>query len=156
MVSSIEFSDSSLTCNTQCPTHGSLHLLIPFTYFTHPSTSSPLATTNLFSVCINVFLIFFSVFIYFWERRRVHAGMWQRERETQNPKQALCWAVSTEPNVELEPVNWEMMTWAEVRRLTNWATQVSQHVCFCLFDLFFRVHIYMKSYSIYLSLTYFT
>ena len=35
-------------------------------------------------------------------------------------------AVSTEPNVELEFTNSEIMTWAEVKIgcLTNWATQV--------------------------------
>ena len=33
-------------------------------------------------------------------------------------------AVSTEPDVGLEPIDREIMTWAEVGRLTDWATQV--------------------------------
>ena len=34
------------------------------------------------------------------------------------------WAVSTEPDVGLEPTSCEIMTWAEVRGPTDWATQV--------------------------------
>ena len=36
------------------------------------------------------------------------------------------WAVSTEPDAGLELTNREIMTWAKVGRLTNWATQVPQ------------------------------
>ena len=46
-----------------------------------------------------------------------------RDRETQNLKQAPAWAVSTEPDAGLEPTNCEIMTWVEVRRLTDWVTQ---------------------------------
>ena len=45
-------------------------------------------------------------------------GEWQRERETQNPKQAV-WAVSTEPDVGLELIDREIMTEAEVSHLTD-------------------------------------
>ena len=41
-------------------------------------------------------------------------------------------AVSTEPDVGLEPTNCEIMTWAGVRRLTNWATQVLPSELFLL------------------------
>ena len=34
--------------------------------------------------------VFFLMFIYFWEREK-RAGEGQRERETEDPKQALCW-----------------------------------------------------------------
>ena len=51
-------------------------------------------------------------------------GEGQRERETQNLKQAPGWA--SEPNLGLELTNHKIMTWAEVRRLTDWATQESQ------------------------------
>ena len=44
------------------------------------------------------------------------------DRETQNPKQAL----STEPDARLQPTNREIKTWAEVRPLTDWATQAPQ------------------------------
>ena len=66
------------------------------------------------------------MFIYFWEteRDRVGVGEGQRERETQNPKQApRLWAISTEPDTGLKPMNCKIMTWAKVGRLTNWSTQ---------------------------------
>ena len=46
----------------------------------------------------------------------------ERERETQNLKHASgseLRAVSTEPNVGLEPMKRRIMTWAEVGHLTN-------------------------------------
>ena len=63
---------------------------------------------------------FFLMFIYFWEK----AGEGQTEAE--NPKQSLSWpqTVSAEPDVGLQLTNPEIMTWAEVRHLTNWVTQV--------------------------------
>ena len=42
-------------------------------------------------------------------------GEGQRERETQDPKQAP----GSEPDTGLELKNHEIMTWAEVRRLTE-------------------------------------
>ena len=56
-----------------------------------------------------------------WEKQSA-LGEGQRERETHNLKKAP--GFSTEPDVGLELTNHEIMTWAEVRRLTNWATQV--------------------------------
>ena len=44
------------------------------------------------------------------------------------------WAVSTEPNMGLEPTNCEIMIWAKVRCLTDWATQAplkTTHFKFC-------------------------
>ena len=44
----------------------------------------------------------------------------ERERETQNPKQApMLRAVSTEPDPGLELMNGEIMTWAELGCLTD-------------------------------------
>ena len=43
----------------------------------------------------------------------------ERERETQNLKQAVRTAVGTEPNAGLKLTNCEIMTRAEVRHLTN-------------------------------------
>ena len=51
-------------------------------------------------------------FIYF-ERDRT--GEEQRERETENPKQALCSQCRGEPNAGLEPTNHEIMTCAEIK-----------------------------------------
>ena len=48
------------------------------------------------------------------ERERAHKlGEGQRERETQNLKQASGSAVSVEPNAGLEPTNWEIMSLAK-------------------------------------------
>ena len=64
------------------------------------------------------------MFIYFWKRER------ERERERGRERgrhkiwgrlQAL--AVSAGPNVRRELTNHEIMTWAEVRCWTDWATQ---------------------------------
>ena len=58
------------------------------------------------------------------ERERAKAGERQRERETESETGSRLWAISTEPDVGLKPVNCEIMTWDEVGYLTNWATQV--------------------------------
>ena len=51
----------------------------------------------------------------------------QRERETQPLKQApSSELVSTEPDMRLKPTKCGIMTWAEVRRLTDRATQAPQ------------------------------
>ena len=48
----------------------------------------------------------------------------QRKRDTpESEAGSRLQAVSTEPNVELEPTQRRIMTWAEVGRLTNRATQ---------------------------------
>ena len=69
------------------------------------------------------------MFIYFWDRERqsVNGGGSQREGDTESETVSRFWAVSTEPDAGLEPTDREIMTWAEVRRLTDRATQVPQH-----------------------------
>ena len=50
-----------------------------------------------------------------------------RDREAQNPKQAPGSELSAQsPAWGVKPTNCEIMTWAEVRRLTVSATQVPQ------------------------------
>ena len=65
--------------------------------------------------------------VYFWERERetdrVWAGEEQREGDTESKAGSRLWAVSTEPDVRLELTNCEIMTWAEVGQLMDWATQ---------------------------------
>ena len=58
--------------------------------------------------------------MFIFERERARA----QERETESEAGSRLWAVSTEPEVGLELPNQEIMTWAEVRHLTDWATQV--------------------------------
>ena len=64
------------------------------------------------------------MFIYFWESVRGKGQRQiERKRKTQNLKQSPgLWAVSTESDMGLELINPEIMTWAEVRCSTNWAT----------------------------------
>ena len=66
------------------------------------------------------------MFIYFRDRKSTSKGEGQRELETESEACSRLWAVSTEPDTGLEPINREIMTWAEVEHLTNWATQVPQ------------------------------
>ena len=64
------------------------------------------------------------MFTYFWRRERqsVRQG---RERETQEFEAgSRLWAISTEPDAGLELNKRKIMTWAEVGRPTDWATQV--------------------------------
>ena len=64
--------------------------------------------------------------IYFWEsERETECERGQgREMETESEAGSRLWAVSKEPDAGLDLTNQEIMTWAEVRRSTDWATQV--------------------------------
>ena len=73
------------------------------------------------------------MFIYFWEGRKG-----QRERETEFQAGSRLSVVSTEPNPGLELTNQEIMTWAEVESLTNWATQAPTDFFKRKYILFFR------------------
>ena len=50
-------------------------------------------------------------------------GEGQREGDTESETGSSLQAVSTEPDAWLELMDYEIMTWAEVGRLTDWATQ---------------------------------
>ena len=64
------------------------------------------------------------MFIYFWDRDRAWTGDGQREGDTESETGSRLWAVSTEPDAGLELTDREIMTWAKVGRLTDWAIQV--------------------------------
>ena len=70
--------------------------------------------------------IFFN-FLFIFERERVSEHEWgrsrERERDTEREAVSRLWAVRTEPDVGLEPMNCQIMTWAQVGCLTNWAIQ---------------------------------
>ena len=53
-------------------------------------------------------------------------GEGQREGDTESETGSRLWAVSTEPDAGLELTDREIMTWGEVGRLTDWATQAPQ------------------------------
>ena len=65
------------------------------------------------------------MFIYFWdgERQSMNRGGAEREGDTESETGSRLWAVSTEPDAGLELTDREIMTWAEVGCLTDWATQ---------------------------------
>ena len=63
------------------------------------------------------------MFIYF-DRDRVRMGEGQREGDTESETGSRLWAVSTEPDAGLKLTDRKIMTWAEVGRLTDWATEV--------------------------------
>ena len=52
----------------------------------------------------------------------------EREGDTESETGSRLWAVSTEPDAGLELTDREIMTWAEVGCLTDWATQVPRFV----------------------------
>ena len=64
------------------------------------------------------------MFIYFWEKDCVSGRGAESKGNTESKAGSRLWTVSTEPGMGLEPTNREIMIWAEVRHLTNWATQV--------------------------------
>ena len=66
----------------------------------------------------------FLTFIYFWDRERhsMNGGGSERGRH-RIWTGSRRWAVSTEPDTGLEFTDREIMTWAEVSSLTDWATQ---------------------------------
>ena len=81
------------------------------------------------------------MFIYFWETECEQAR--GRERGSHRIKAgSRLWDVSTEPVTGLEPTNYEIMTWAEVGHLTDWATQappwflsVPQYISYFLYQV---------------------
>ena len=78
----------------------------------------------------NIFFIFnfFNVYLFLRERererQRASRGGAEKEGDTESEAGSRLRAVGTERDVGLELTNRESMTWAEVGRLTDWATQV--------------------------------
>ena len=57
------------------------------------------------------------------ERQSTSGGGAERKGDRESEAGSRLWAVSTEPDAGLELMDREIMTWAEVGRLTDWATQ---------------------------------
>ena len=66
------------------------------------------------------------MFISETERQSMSGGGAEREGDTESEAGSRLWAVSTEPDAGLELTNREIVTWAEVGRSTDWATQAPQ------------------------------
>ena len=58
----------------------------------------------------------------------MNGGGSEREGDTESETGSRLWAVSTEPDRGLELTDREIMTWAEVGRLTDQATQAPQNL----------------------------
>ena len=77
-----------------------------------------------FPVWLQVFIfLMFYLFLRERERQSMSGGGAEREGDTESESGSRLWAVSPEPDVGVEPTGRETMTWAEVGRLTDWATQ---------------------------------
>ena len=63
------------------------------------------------------------LFIFDREGERVSREGAEREGDTGSEAGSRLWAVSTGPDAGLELPDREIMTWAELRHLTNWTTQ---------------------------------
>ena len=85
------------------------------------------------------FLIFL-MFIYFWES--VSSGGAERAGDTESKAGSRLWAVSTEADVELELTTYEIMTWAQVRCSTDWATQKPRNPFLADLSTFRMISIY--------------
>ena len=72
----------------------------------------------------------------------------EREGDTASKAGSRLWAVSTEPDAGLELMDCEIMTWAEIQHLTDWATQVPQESHFlCHVEVPHRKQIKGKSFK---------
>ena len=63
------------------------------------------------------------MFIFERGRESVSGGGEEREWDTESEAGSRLWAVSTEPDAGFELTDRAIMTWVEVRHLTDWATQ---------------------------------
>ena len=77
-----------------------------------------------------LFKNFKHLFIFERQRPSVVGGGAEREGDTESEAGFRLRAVSTEPDVELEPTDREIMTRAEVSCLTDCATQAPQYFFF--------------------------
>ena len=58
----------------------------------------------------------------------MNGGGAEREGDTESEAGSRLWAISPEPDAGLELTDLEIVTWVEVGRLTDWATQAPQPV----------------------------
>ena len=56
----------------------------------------------------------------------MNGGGAEREGDTESEAGSRLWAISPEPDAGLKLTDREIVTWAEVGRSTDWATQAPQ------------------------------
>ena len=94
---------------------------------------------------------FFNIYLFLRDRERqsMSRGGTERERETEFKEVSRLQAVSTEPYAGLELMDLEIMTWAKVRCLIDWATQMP---LICIFMIIYDVkHLFRCLFVSYLS-----
>ena len=69
------------------------------------------------------------------ERQSASVKGAEREGDTESETGSRLWAVGTEPYAGLKLTDREIMTWAEVGHLTDWATQAP--LIFFLLNIFY-------------------
>ena len=82
--------------------------------------------TQKTNIVITLEISFFFKLINLFLRESMSRGRAEREGDTESEAGSRLWVVSTEPDAGLELTNREIMTWAEVRHPTDWATQAPQ------------------------------
>ena len=60
----------------------------------------------------------------------MNGGGAEREGDTESEAGSRLWAISPEPDAGLKLTDREIVTWAEVGRSTDWATQVPPELLF--------------------------
>ena len=122
---------SNNVCTTFCwSVHLSTDIWVTSAFWLLRTVLDPMGVLSLIKK------FFFSHWFIF-ERQNVSGGGAEREKDTEPKTGSRLWAVSTEPYVGLEPTDHKIMTWAEVGRLTDWATQAP------LFLLIFNGYLFL-------------
>ena len=76
---------------------------------------------------IAYYFFFFKIYLFLdRERHSMNGGGAEREGDTESEAGSRLWAISPEPDAGLKLADREIVTWAEVGRLTDWATQAPQ------------------------------
>ena len=66
----------------------------------------------------------------------MNGGGAEGEGDTESETGSRLWAISPEPDAGLELTDREIVTWAEVGRLTDWATQAPHFTHFSIKPLY--------------------
>ena len=106
--------------------------------FCHPPTIHPTSFS---------FLIFLNVYFFFLreiERQSESRGGAERVGDTESKAGSRLWALSPEPDVGHELTNGEIMTWTEVRRLIDSATQAPSTSYFFLMFIYLFIYLFSE------------
>ena len=94
------------------------------------------------------YLFFVNVYSFLIQRDKSASwGGAEREGGTESEAGARPWAVRTEPDAGLELTDREIMTWAEVGRSSDWATQVPPQFFFNWSVVYIRRYRSFRTYN---------